>query len=278
MMRGTIQTPLISLSESIYRALLIVYPAEYRREYGSLMVQVFRDVCRDSYRRQGLMGILLWWCSTLLDLALTAFQERRKVRVMISKQSFAQLAGVFLIAGGACSAIGALSQLQPDDHYSYYGVYQLLLLLIAPGFFLTGLGCIALALRYGQELNTARKWLLILSGVGSLASALSMVAMLIIDDLWNVWTSTTVVYFVLLAAFGLLHVFKPVLPCFRALPLMIAGGWFALWLGVINTSNQTANNLLALLIFGGMGLAWLAIGLAVNRQGREAGRVAEAAA
>ncbi len=31
------------ISEKLYRALLVVYPSEHRREYGEPMVQLFRD-------------------------------------------------------------------------------------------------------------------------------------------------------------------------------------------------------------------------------------------
>ena len=34
----------LSISDRIYRMLLVVYPAEHRREYGSLMAQAFCDL------------------------------------------------------------------------------------------------------------------------------------------------------------------------------------------------------------------------------------------
>jgi hypothetical protein len=263
-------TPLIALSERAYHALLIFYPADYRREYGPLMVQVFRDVCRDTYHSQGLAGIAFWWCATLLDLTLSAIEQRRKVRIEMSRSAFVQLAGILLIVGGFCTAVAAFSQFQPDDHYTYYGIYQVLLWLLAPGFLLTGLGCFGLALRYDQALGAPGRWTLYLSGFGMLVMAVGIVATSIQDSLWNIWMAGGILHTVGLTAFGLLHVRKPTLPIFRALPLQIAAGWLVMWMGILRTSSQTTTNLLSFLIFVGMGLAWLAIGLAVQRQQRNA--------
>jgi len=72
-------TPVLALAERLYRALLNLYPAGYRREYGALMVQVFRDMSRDVYHRRGLVGLIGWWCATLFDLIRTVIEQRREV-------------------------------------------------------------------------------------------------------------------------------------------------------------------------------------------------------
>jgi hypothetical protein len=131
-MSQTIPTPMLSIAERVYHALLILYPSDYRRDYGSLMVQVFRDVSRDRYREQGPAGIALWWCATLLDLTLTVIEQRRKVRFAMVKSRLIQLTGILLVAGGICGVIAAFSQLQPGSHYTYRGVYQLATYLVAP--------------------------------------------------------------------------------------------------------------------------------------------------
>lgn len=263
---NTIQTPLLSLSERVYRALLIAYPAAYRREYGALMVQVFRDMCRDAYRQGGAAAVALWWCSTLLDLVYTAFEQRRKVRLTMSKSTFVRFTGILLIVGGACWSLAAFSQFQPGDHYSYYGVYQLLLLLFAPGTLLVGLGCFGLAFHINRALGALGQWALYLTGVGALGMSVGLVGMMINDALWHFWAAAAVLHMIALTVFGLLHVWKPVMPIFRALPLMSAAGWLILWLGIFRTSSQTTNNALAFLFIVGMGLAWMGIGLRIQRQ------------
>jgi hypothetical protein len=269
MMKPMSPTSLITLSERAYRAMLIFYPADYRREYGSLMVQVFRDVCRDTYHRQGLAGILFWWCATLLDLTLTVIEQRRKVRLAMSKSTWIQMTGILLVVGGFFGAVASFSELQPGDHYTYYGIYQVFIWLLAPGFLLTGLGCFGLALRYDQALGTPGRWTLYLSGFGMLVMTVGVIATSIEDSLWDIWMVGGLLHTAGLTAFGLLHLMKPTLPVFRGLPLQIAAGWLVMWLGVLRTSSQTTNNTLTFLIFVGMGLAWLAIGLAVHRQKRD---------
>lgn len=263
-MNPTTQTRWIALAERVYEALLVLYPADYRRDYGRLMAQLFRDVSRERYRRAGWPGIALWWLKTLLDLSLTVIEQRRKVKYSMVRTRLIQMSPTLLVIGGVLTAVAAFSQLQPGDHYSYYGVYQLLLWLVAPGFVLTGLGSIGLALRYEPALGAAGKWTLALSGVALLVMTMGLVD----GALWRVWLVTGIVYTLALAVFGLLHARQPALPVFRWLPFQIAGGWLLMLSGVTDRLPQTSENLLAFLVFLGMGLAWLGIGLAVQRQGR----------
>ncbi len=65
----------LSTAEHFYRGLLWVYPAAYRREYGALMAQLFRDLCRDAYRRAGRIGVVGLWGWILAELAVTAIFE-----------------------------------------------------------------------------------------------------------------------------------------------------------------------------------------------------------
>lgn len=63
-----------SVSERVYRLLLLAYPSDFRREYGSCMVQLFRDCCRDN-TRDSRSGLSRLWLRTLLDLVQTAPKE-----------------------------------------------------------------------------------------------------------------------------------------------------------------------------------------------------------
>lgn len=69
----------LSASESVYRALLVLYPEEHRDEYGPHMVQVFRDSCRYEVGRAGVLGLVALWARTALDLLSTAVTERNNV-------------------------------------------------------------------------------------------------------------------------------------------------------------------------------------------------------
>lgn len=268
-MNRTVQTRWIVLSERVYRALLVLYPVDYRREYGPLMVQLFRDVSLDKYHRRGMAGVVLWWCKTLLDLILSVIEQRRRDRSTMSKATFVQFTGIMLIVGGICSTAAAFSQFFPGDN-SYHDIYQALFWLFAPGSFLVGLGCIGLGLGYGQALGTVGRWALYFSGASALVMAAGIVASSIENTLWVIWTYSSVVHIAALVVFGLVHLRRPALPIFRALPLQIAAGWLVLLTGVLRTDSQMYNNMLWFLMFAGIGLAWLAIGLVVNRQQRQA--------
>ena len=64
------------VSERAYKALLVVYPKEFRRAYGAQMAQAFRDLCQEELRREGTIGLVKLWVRTVLDLVRTALAER----------------------------------------------------------------------------------------------------------------------------------------------------------------------------------------------------------
>lgn len=63
------------LAERLYHLLLFVYPATHRREYGPLMVQLFRDLCRDSYHQKGFVGLVRLGSHVLADTVVAATVE-----------------------------------------------------------------------------------------------------------------------------------------------------------------------------------------------------------
>ena len=256
------QSRWLVLAERIYGSLLRLYPAGFRRDYEALMLQLFRDVSRARYPQQGLPGMALWWCRTLLDLVFTVIEERRKEKFTMSKSMFMQIAGLLLMVGGAFGMVAAFSQLQPGGLLRYSGIYQVLLLLLAPSFLFIGLGCIGLALRYRAAHGALGQVALIFAGVGSLMMALGTVLNIATDSLGNGLFTGGLLHVITLLAFGLLHARKPTLPIFRWLPLQIAAGWLMLSFFV----SPVSSNLLAFLLTLGVGLAWFAIGQAVHRQ------------
>jgi hypothetical protein len=67
----------MNISYRLYGLLLFAYPAEFRREFGNEMRQVFRDCYRAEGRARSLPS---FWLRILLDLALTAIRERTNGR------------------------------------------------------------------------------------------------------------------------------------------------------------------------------------------------------
>ena len=98
------------LSERIYRWLIMIYPREHRREYGELMVQLFRDrMCRDG---KGFRG--LWvWVQILLDLCGSALRERIEGVSMTKRKWFGVALAVFLAM--AAAGLGTIYAMYGDD-------------------------------------------------------------------------------------------------------------------------------------------------------------------
>ena len=63
------------ISERVYRALLMAYPSDHRRQYGEPMVQLFRDRMR---RSDGGFRTLDVWLHMIFDLVCAAFKERKE--------------------------------------------------------------------------------------------------------------------------------------------------------------------------------------------------------
>ena len=72
--------------ERIYRALLAVYPAEFRDEFGAEMTGVFRA----HYREEGNRG-WRFWTETIGDISATAWKEQTHVNFRDLKLSYRRL-------------------------------------------------------------------------------------------------------------------------------------------------------------------------------------------
>ena len=88
------------LSERLYRALLWIYPKEHRREYGELMVQLFRDRMR---HEAGGFRWLVVWTQMISDLAVSAFEEHKRREDMRKRMWIvaASLVALMIVVAGA---------------------------------------------------------------------------------------------------------------------------------------------------------------------------------
>ncbi len=98
---GPSQAP--SVSERVYKALLMVYPKEFRDEYGPQIVRDFRDLCWEELERGGVAGFARLWGRTALDIAKTALAERSSGRandeeVVMNERRLAGIGFVLLLA------------------------------------------------------------------------------------------------------------------------------------------------------------------------------------
>jgi len=90
----------------LYSVLLYAYPAEFRREFGGAMRQLFRDRCRDVARNRRRLTVLRfavhtvndWLCTTVRERAAAAWPSRRKPRRASSLTEWAGTLLVYLFA------------------------------------------------------------------------------------------------------------------------------------------------------------------------------------
>ena len=95
------------LSERVYRRLLVVFPKEYRREYGELMVQLFRDRMR---RDGGGFRGLLVWMQMIFDLVVAAFKEHKEGAEMTKRRIWIGAGLVAVLLAGVVGASTILAQ------------------------------------------------------------------------------------------------------------------------------------------------------------------------
>lgn len=88
-------------SVAIYRCLLRLYPAAFRRAYGAQMAQVFRDSCRQAQQERGLPGVIILWLATLVDLLRSALAEHLSEGPIISQPFYIRMSGLLTLAGAA---------------------------------------------------------------------------------------------------------------------------------------------------------------------------------
>ncbi len=262
-MNQTTQTRWMILSERVYGTLLFLYPADYRREYCPLMAQFFRDASRDRLRRDGMAGVALWWCKTLLDLMITVIEQRRKPRFIMSRSTVIQLTGILLILGGACVALGAYSQLQPGSHYSYHGIYQLAVYLLLPGCWLIGIGTLGLSLQYAKAVGVGGQWALIVSGVGALLMGAGFVLTSFQEWFWLVAMIGLLAHGSALGVVGIKNLWARILPGFRGLPILAAVILVVMLTGVLNTGDGPLwGSFASVVVLGGI---WMTLGVAAHR-------------
>ena len=88
----------------VYRALLVVYPFEYRRDYGEPMAQLFVDRLRDE---GGGPRTVLVWAQMLVDLLKSAFRERLETTMRSFRTDFVAAPTSFTRSSGSLALVSA---------------------------------------------------------------------------------------------------------------------------------------------------------------------------
>ncbi len=177
---------LLNISQRVFTRLLMLYPHEYRQEYGPRMAQLFKDCSREAVGQSGAAALFNLWTATLLDLFKTAFEEHFKELTHMSKEKFTRLGGWALIVGALLLlpllGLGNLENwLGSWSAYITVGLGPLCMLLLATG-------TLALRNAYGSEASATGKAALGFSVIAAVVSAVGTVGLglLLPGEIW--WT------------------------------------------------------------------------------------------
>ena len=111
-------------SPRLYRALLLVFPAQFRRAYGDEMARAFRDLCRDAQRTSGARGVLALWPGALRDLLLAASAEHVGGLTMLRLTMILSLAAPALfVLDNLVFMVWAVSLGDPPDFMTNVAIY-----------------------------------------------------------------------------------------------------------------------------------------------------------
>ena len=175
-----------SFSEKLYRALLVAYPREFRRQYSEQLVQAFGDLCREERGRHGRKGLLLLWVRTLGDLMISVFSARSGLPVF----SFGgvRVGGLIIVLGGVLQFVAwtlffrdirwrplSTTQLQFDDLVFSFspGATAFPLSPGATAFPLLATGLLVLGVALARRTARRAVWVRRLAFVGGVLAALS---------------------------------------------------------------------------------------------------------
>jgi hypothetical protein len=89
---------------SAYRALLVLFPASFRGEFGVDMVQVFGDRLRYDGQAAAISPLRMW-TTTLVDVAVTATRLRMEALMKPGSERVPLVIALFLLAGVSVVAV-----------------------------------------------------------------------------------------------------------------------------------------------------------------------------
>jgi hypothetical protein len=252
---------LLKLSEHVYRALLVLYPADFRQVYGSYMLQAFRDLCRDAYHRGGAWELANWWMDALFDFLQTLITEHRKVSFTMSQTKFIQWSGWLCILGGIFFAASSISQLQ-----AAFQTYQLSIAALVPGMILITLGMLGIFLRYNAHINLFGKLALLAALVGAAIASIGwLLTLTVANSFSNVFIVGLLLYLAGYTVFGGFAATTNLLPRWNF--ALLIGSALPLTVVVLGFSNQQQlsaaywGTFIMLLL---MGVSWILTGVALN--------------
>lgn len=259
---------LLVLSVQLYRTLLILYPADFRQEYGQPMLQVFRDGFRDVYRQGGVWELAHWWVAILFDLIETVIVEHRKAGLMMSQAKLIRWTGWLFLLGGIFFLASGVGQLQLASSNVSDGLNQLSLYALVPGMVLVMLGLLGLWLRYNLTMNLFGKLALLVTLLGAAIMSFGwLLTLLLAGGFWSVFMVGWLIQLAGQSVFGGFAVTTHLLPKWNF--TLLIGSAFPLTVVVLGLRGDPSTfglNGAAFVILLLIGSGWLLTGWALNSQ------------
>ena len=214
----------VALSVWVYRMLLRTYPVRFQREYGSHMLQVFRDCCLRTFHQGGTNGMARLWAITLFDLIQSLVSEHTQKETFMTRSKFIRLGGWSLMLGAVTLFIaflgGTVDQLVRPYRWvqTFIGFSESLYIWATP--VLLGIGMFGLRVRYGRHAGGLGKNILLLGGISGFV--LTMIGLATIETSYWGWAllyGGNAFLLFCLAVFGLLALQTMPLPRWNSLPI-----------------------------------------------------------
>ena len=199
--------------------LLVAYPAKFQKEYGSHMLQVFRDCCLRTISQSGTNGLAKVWLVTLLDLVQSVVSEHLHKEIEMKKEMKPEdirRAGWILMAGGVIfvSAVYSIN----TSWEQAIGLYLLSMILLV-------FGLLGLRNRYSEKIGGWGVILLLGVILGSLTSIVGLIGASVNENLGFYIFAGPALLFICLSVFGLGALFAKPLPRWNVLPLIAGLGY-----------------------------------------------------
>jgi hypothetical protein len=239
MIGKSVECPIVAISVRVYQTLLAAYPTKFQQEYGSQMVQVFRDCCLRAVGKGGKNELARLWMVTFFDILQSVVSEHAQKEIEMKNEMKPQdirMAGWALMLGGIALAFSLLAGTQGDSYW--FVITGVLTFLCLP---LLAVGMLGLRSRYGDQVGVFGKNILLIGAI--LGPAISIMGTLLqgMGELWTLIFIGLIVLFVCLVLFGLVGLYKKPLPRWNILPI-IAGLWLTIrWLPIMIPSLFTGN-------------------------------------
>jgi hypothetical protein len=228
---GRREHPVVAFSLRIYQALLVAYPAEFQREYGSHMLMVFRDCCLRAVRQSWTNGMIRLWAVTLIDLFSSLIEEHTRKETDMTRSKFIRLSGWSLMLGAVVLFLFPLSWYMKENLYDpfrrfseFYEMSSVMSILVSP--ILLAIGMLGLRIRYGDEVSGLGKNFLLLGAIsGPIVTYIGAAGATTIEWIWILLYIGPAILLACLTIFGVAVISRKPLPRWNILPLL-AGTWY----------------------------------------------------